>query len=74
MANQELSKIDKRVELTVMKHGNGSSVVVLNSRMICGEFPASAKPVVERTVRLRDIADAFSADDLKEMLEYRSAR
>lgn len=59
------------VNLIVMKHRNGAYVVGLNDRLIKGTFPNSASPIMETTVPMETIADAFSVKELEQMLKYR---
>ena len=63
--------MDKKVEITVMQRAGKPCIVVLNNFMICGSFPSEAHPILETKVPLKDIAMAFSANDLQEMLEFR---
>lgn len=66
----------KPIELTIMKHfGRGytnSFVIALNSHLIKGEFPHTATLIADLKIPMEKIADAFSVEELKAMLEFRT--
>lgn len=63
----------KKIPLFVGRKKNKYHVVVLNNYLICGTFPHEAEPVLEVNIPLKDIAYAFSVDELFDMLEIRKA-
>lgn len=70
--NQEPAGItDKKVPLVLMKRGRGAHLVALNNTLVYGEFPSSASSVFETSISLARIANAFSVQELEDMLKYR---
>lgn len=64
----------KKVNLTIMCHSNGSTLVIMNDRLVKGEFPNTARTVVETEIPMEEIAQAFSPSELTWMLNYREGR
>ena len=46
----------------------------MNDRLVKGEFPNTARTVVETEIPMEEIAQAFSASELTWMLNYREGR
>lgn len=63
--------MSKKVNITVMKLGRYSHLIVLNDHLVHGEFPNSATTVLEQSIPMEKIADAFSVNELEAMLAYR---
>lgn len=63
--------MSKKVNITVMKLGRYSHLIVLNDHLVHGEFPNSATTVLEESIPMEKIADAFSVNELEAMLAYR---
>lgn len=64
----------KKVNLTIMRHSNGSTLVIMNNRLVKGEFPNTARTVVETEIPMEEIAQAFSTSELTWMLNYKEGR
>lgn len=64
----------KKVNLTIMRHSNGSTLVIMNDRLVKGEFPNTARTVVETEIPMEEIAQAFSTSELTWMLNYKEGR
>lgn len=64
----------KKVNLAIMRHSNGSTLVIMNDRLVKGEFPNTARTVVETEIPMEEIAQAFSTSELTWMLNYREGR
>ena len=60
----------KKVNLTIMRHSNGTTLVIMNDRLVKGEFPNTARTVVETEVSMEEIAQAFTPTELTWMLNY----
>lgn len=63
--------MSKKVNITVMKLGRYSHLIVLNDHLVHGEFPNSATTIIEQSIPMERIADAFSVNELEAMLAYR---
>lgn len=63
--------MSKKVNLEVMKLGRYTHLIVLNNHLVYGEFPNSATTILEQSIPMERIADAFSVNDLEAMLAYR---
>lgn len=64
----------KKVNLTIMRHSNGSTLVIMNDRLVKGEFPNTARTVLETEIPMEEIAQAFSTSELTWMLNYKEGR
>ncbi len=63
--------MSKKVNITVMKLGRYTHLIVLNDHLVHGEFPNSATTILEQSIPMERIADAFSVNELEAMLAYR---
>lgn len=63
--------MSKKVNLAVMKLGKYAHLIVLNDHLVHGEFPNSATTILEQSIPMEKIADAFSVNELEAMLAYR---
>lgn len=63
--------MSKKVNLEVMKLGKYAHLIVLNDHLVHGEFPNSATTILEQSIPMERIADAFSVNELEAMLAYR---
>ena len=61
---------DKKYDLCIMRLGK-SRLIVLNNRLVHGEFPNSATVEYEGKIPLKRLADALPVEDLEAMLAYR---
>lgn len=63
--------MSKKVNIAVMKLGRYTHLIVLNDHLVHGEFPNSATTILEQSIPMEKIADAFSVNELEAMLAYR---
>lgn len=63
--------MSKKINLEVMKLGKYAHLFVLNNHLVYGEFPNSATTIIEQSIPMERIADAFSVNELEAMLAYR---
>lgn len=61
----------KKVPLYIGRHNKNCHVVGLNNRLVYGTLPNTATPVLELNIAMEEIAQAFSLQELEEMVEYR---
>lgn len=60
----------EKVNLTILRHSNGSTLVIMNDLLVKGEFPNTARTVVETEVSMEELAQAFTPTELTWMLNY----
>lgn len=63
---------DKKFDIVIMKLDK-SRLIGINNYLVHGSFPNEATVEYECKVPLKNMAMAFSVDELEEMLAYRKA-